>query len=488
MKTSSPRYRRHRNPEKTSEKKEAPFFAGNQQPLQAKEDAFFQPKLTMGQPGDPYEREADAVADKVVHQAPAKRGGVLQQKPVTMVQAMQAPAKEEDKKPPVPEKKKEEEKPLQKKDDQKDKEEEKKPVQAKEEPPEKEEEKPVQKKTAEQEEEKKPVQQQAEDAPEKQEEQPEVMAKQQQDSKQYSTVGLDTRLKQQQDKGMPLSPRLRAEMEKAIGADFKDVNIHTDQEAVQMNKQLGAQAFTHGKDIYFNSGKYDPASLAGKRLLAHELTHVVQQGAATPVRKRTAASNPAGKQKTTARQVQQQSSTPLPEGVKADKKTKIASFKQGDFTVKILPDKTAAPKSKAVKSKGAVTDGKIKYRVSPETKNGKIVNVKVSKELVIQTTYAANAKPEGPSAYGRGTTAEDKKEGNTSLKYHEGNHGQDYMNYVTDNPFPELVINEPLTQAEYDQAYKDWEASVQEFINGMEQYSKERTDETGHPLSQEETQ
>ncbi|MET6997333.1 eCIS core domain-containing protein [Chitinophaga defluvii] len=474
MKTSSPRYRRHRNPDKTAEKKETPFFAGSQQPLQAKEDAFFQPKLTMGQPGDQYEREADAVADNVVHQAPAKRGGALQQKAVTMLQAMQAPPKEEEKKPPVPEKKKEEEKPLQKKDEKKEKEEEKKTIQAKEEAPEKEEEK-------------KPVQQK-EDTPEKKEERPEVMAKQQPDGKQPSSISLDTQLKQQQDKGTPLSPQLRAEMGNAIGADFKDVNIHTDQEAVQMNKQIGAQAFTHGKDIYFNSGKYDPATLAGKRLLAHELTHVVQQGAASPARRRSAGGSATSRQKTTARQVQQQSATPLPEGVKADKKTKIASFKRGDFTVKILPDKTASPKSTAVKSRGAVTDGKIKYRVTPQTKDGKIVSVKIKKELVIQTTYAANAKPAGPSAYGRGTTEEDKKQGNTSLKYHEGNHGQDYMNYITDHPFPELVINEPLTQAEYDQAYKDWEASVQEFITGMEQYSKEKTDETGHPLSEEEAQ
>ncbi len=45
-----------------------------------------------------------------------------------------------------------------------------------------------------------------------------------------------------------------------------------------MNKGLGAQAFTHGSDIYFNEGKYDPDSNSGKRLLAHESTHTVQQG------------------------------------------------------------------------------------------------------------------------------------------------------------------------------------------------------------------
>lgn len=45
-----------------------------------------------------------------------------------------------------------------------------------------------------------------------------------------------------------------------------------------MNKELGAQAFTHGSDIYFNAWKYDPKSSSGKHLLAHELKHTVQQG------------------------------------------------------------------------------------------------------------------------------------------------------------------------------------------------------------------
>lgn len=64
----------------------------------------------------------------------------------------------------------------------------------------------------------------------------------------------------------------------ALGADLSNVKVHTGSNAVQMNKQLGAHAFTHGSDIYFNTGKYDPSSRSGKHLLAHELTHTVQQG------------------------------------------------------------------------------------------------------------------------------------------------------------------------------------------------------------------
>jgi hypothetical protein len=66
-------------------------------------------------------------------------------------------------------------------------------------------------------------------------------------------------------------------MEPRFGADFSRVRVHTDGGAVQMSRDLQAQAFTTGQDIYFGAGRYDPGSEDGKRLLAHELTHVVQQ-------------------------------------------------------------------------------------------------------------------------------------------------------------------------------------------------------------------
>jgi hypothetical protein len=68
-------------------------------------------------------------------------------------------------------------------------------------------------------------------------------------------------------------------MESRFDADFSGVRLHTDSTAVQMSGQLNAQAFTHGRDIYFNEGKYSPGTSEGNHLLAHELTHTVQQGA-----------------------------------------------------------------------------------------------------------------------------------------------------------------------------------------------------------------
>jgi hypothetical protein len=88
---------------------------------------------------------------------------------------------------------------------------------------------------------------------------------------------LESRLNQSRGGGTPLAEPVRQFMEPRFGADFSGVRVHTDGGAVQMSRDLQAQAFTTGQDIYFGAGKYDPGSEDGKRLLAHELTHVVQQ-------------------------------------------------------------------------------------------------------------------------------------------------------------------------------------------------------------------
>ncbi len=77
--------------------------------------------------------------------------------------------------------------------------------------------------------------------------------------------------------GQPMPTATQQFMGNGFGTDFSHVKIHTDNRAVQMNRQLNAKAFTNGSDIYFNQGQYNPQSTAGKHLLAHELTHVVQQ-------------------------------------------------------------------------------------------------------------------------------------------------------------------------------------------------------------------
>jgi hypothetical protein len=67
-------------------------------------------------------------------------------------------------------------------------------------------------------------------------------------------------------------------MQSRFGANFNQVRIHTDDKAIQMSRELNAKAFTTGNDIYFNKDQYQPGSDSGKHLLAHELTHTLQQG------------------------------------------------------------------------------------------------------------------------------------------------------------------------------------------------------------------
>ncbi|WP_298754787.1 DUF4157 domain-containing protein [uncultured Psychroserpens sp.] len=88
---------------------------------------------------------------------------------------------------------------------------------------------------------------------------------------------LESRLNSSKGGGNSLPSDLQTSMGSEFGADFSTVRIHTDTEAVQMSQDIGAQAFTHGSDIYFNQGKYDTNSNSGKHLLAHELAHTVQQ-------------------------------------------------------------------------------------------------------------------------------------------------------------------------------------------------------------------
>lgn len=224
------RFRYHRKAPSTPEV-QGPFFDKD-----GTNRAFFQPseptiqaKLTISQSGDVYEQEADRVADRVANHQPSPQ---VQQKPEGIIHR-QTPEKEE-------------EKPIAR---QTEKEEEEKPIA----------------RQAEKEEEEKPIQAKASDT-------------------QATGTHLSQQLNHSRGQGHPLPASTHAEMSNALGYDFSGVSIHTDAQAVRLNRELNAQAFTQGRDVYFNEGKYDPESLSGKHLLAHELTHVVQQTGGEPQR------------------------------------------------------------------------------------------------------------------------------------------------------------------------------------------------------------
>jgi hypothetical protein len=87
------------------------------------------------------------------------------------------------------------------------------------------------------------------------------------------------RLSSAEQSGSPLAPSVRTRLESEFGRDFAAVRVHTDPAAAGLANDIDAEAFTHGSHIFFAPGRYAPSSEAGIGLLAHELVHVVQQGA-----------------------------------------------------------------------------------------------------------------------------------------------------------------------------------------------------------------
>ncbi|MBB4079712.1 hypothetical protein GGR28_002337 [Lewinella aquimaris] len=244
---STRKTRRHRIPRPESRESERPFF----QPLAPA--APVQAKLTVGAPDDKYEREADAVANRVVSSSSDEGKS-------PKIQAMPDSRMEEDR---AVQEKREEEAGAQ--------------VQRE---PTVEEEEPIQQMGEEEEE---PLQQQTTD---EEEEEPPLLAKRSPGAGGSASDQLASRLRQRSGKGRELSGGVRDKMETGFGRDFSNVSIHTDAAADEMNRELGARAFARGQDVYFRSGEYNPDTAAGQRLLAHELTHTVQQGgrATAPVK------------------------------------------------------------------------------------------------------------------------------------------------------------------------------------------------------------
>jgi hypothetical protein len=107
-------------------------------------------------------------------------------------------------------------------------------------------------------------------------------------------AGLAGRIHDLQGRGTRLPEPLRASLEPRFGRDFSDVRIHAGDRAASTARSLHARAFTLGRDIVFGAGQYAPSMADGRRLLAHELAHVVQQGHAAPLDGEVAARDGSG--------------------------------------------------------------------------------------------------------------------------------------------------------------------------------------------------
>jgi hypothetical protein len=92
-----------------------------------------------------------------------------------------------------------------------------------------------------------------------------------------ASTDLESAINSARGGGQLLDEGLQRSIGQAMGADFSKVKVHTDTRADQLNQSIQARAFTTGQDVFFRQGEYNPGSRGGQELLAHELTHVVQQ-------------------------------------------------------------------------------------------------------------------------------------------------------------------------------------------------------------------
>jgi hypothetical protein len=92
---------------------------------------------------------------------------------------------------------------------------------------------------------------------------------------------LESSIQQAKGGGQSLDPNLQEKMGQAMGGDFSGVKVHTDSQSNQLNRSIQAKAFTTGHDVFFRQGAYNPSSKDGQELIAHELTHVLQQNGST---------------------------------------------------------------------------------------------------------------------------------------------------------------------------------------------------------------
>lgn len=153
--------------------------------------------------------------------------------------------------------------------------------------------------------------------------------------------------------------------------------------------------------------------------------------------------------------------------------------------VTILPDKRSKEDRLAGK---AETNCNINWGKAPDYNFRDDVVTKLKGKppvpvITIQTTYGLDAKAQDPSAYGRGTTEEDKKAGNTTLGFHEGQHGLDFLQYLKENPLPKFLGAVGMPVSEYEAAKDAYEKATQEYSTQMGEESKAKTDCVGEKAS-----
>jgi hypothetical protein len=197
---------------------------------------FIQAMLTVSQPGDQYEQEADRVAEQVMRMPDQATPAVVRPEGPPQISRLQRKCEQC-------------------------------------------EEEQIQRQPMDEEMEEEQIQRQPMDEKMEEEEEAPLQTKEAAGQTPQVTPAVQAHVEGLRDGGEPLPGTVRAFFEPRFGHDFSRVRVHTDQPAERSARAVNAQAYTTGSHIVFGAGYYSTETLDGRRLLAHELTHVVQQGA-----------------------------------------------------------------------------------------------------------------------------------------------------------------------------------------------------------------
>jgi hypothetical protein len=355
-----------------------------------------QPKLNVGQPGDKYENEADNVADAVIGKSenenstffPANTTSTLQRKPEIAVTPVITP---------FVQKQEEEGEEVQAKSESVDviqKQEEEEEVQALSDSNEL-----IQR----QEEDEEVLQTAAESETSEKEDKKEDENIQEQSDGTVSTLPrIETSLKNSRGNGSALPSGFQAKMEGSLGVDLSGVKIHTDSVAVDLNKKIKARAFTNKNDIYFNQGRFNPQSYTGQHLLAHEITHTIQQGAVQEKNVNKGDESTVGltteKTSPAVAEGNNKNAQPLSSVSENIEEETVGADNQIDGDVESKPENVGGKQQKGTKKTGGADEkkGEPEFPTSPKDDPAfKSVTAKIKKEASVQRTHQTSGAVAG---------------------------------------------------------------------------------------------
>lgn len=345
--------------------------------------------------------------------------------------------------------------------------------------------------------------------------------------------------------GRPLSQGERAFFEPRFGQDLGHVRLHDDAGAGQAARAIGARAYTLQNHIAFAPGQFAPGTSEGRRLIAHELTHTLQQSG--PVLRRLpidlvamdqpyegsvdqplGSAGPKGGEQVPGRSVMTYAEArammdcikvvgtddiaraecaesvlgvPVPEWKSVPGISSPVAFRAGVATtgeattrigpvnLTILPDTTTTDASKTDAAETSITFAPLPVgttnAISWVSSGGKVTSFTLNQDyfsLTIQTTYGPGVSASSSSGYGRGTTQGDKNTSQTTLGFHEGEHGRDFVTYLRDNPYPVFAGKTGQATAVFRGHVLAFTAEVAAYIAAMTRRSVLGTDCAGKSI------